>query len=129
MLLNNFYPLISYRRVRKKKKATNYCIRLGHSLRSAISCQRKCKLSKAVQCQWLKNTYVSNNGTLSVFTIARYDADFPYRSHLINGLRIDKEFGYRLDWTVAMTTENLFLKETKDFNTCGFTVIKLVTLI
>ena len=24
-----------------KKKATNYCIRFGHSLRSAIGCQRK----------------------------------------------------------------------------------------
>ena len=30
LLLNNFYPVISY------------CIRFGHSLRSAISCQRKC---------------------------------------------------------------------------------------
>ena len=43
VLINNFYPVISYRRVRKKKKATNYFIRFGHSLRSAISCQ----------CNWL----------------------------------------------------------------------------
>ncbi|KOX77708.1 hypothetical protein WN51_09373 [Melipona quadrifasciata] len=35
LLLNNFYPVISYRRVQKKKKATNYCIRFGHSLWSA----------------------------------------------------------------------------------------------
>ena len=33
-LLNNFYPVISYRRVQKKKKATNYCVH-GLSLRSA----------------------------------------------------------------------------------------------
>ena len=34
--LNNFYPVISsYRRVQEKKKATNYCIRFGHSLWSA----------------------------------------------------------------------------------------------
>ena len=32
---NNFYPVISYRRVQKEKKATNYCIRYGHSLWSA----------------------------------------------------------------------------------------------
>ena len=32
---------MSYRRVQKKKKATSYCIRFGHSLWSAISCQRK----------------------------------------------------------------------------------------
>ena len=32
--------MISYRRV-QEKKATNYCIRFGHSLRSAISCRRK----------------------------------------------------------------------------------------
>ena len=31
----SFYPVISYRRVPKKKKATNYRIRLGHSLWSA----------------------------------------------------------------------------------------------
>ena len=41
LLLNNIHPVISYRRVQKKKKATNYCIRFGHSLWSAISCQRK----------------------------------------------------------------------------------------
>ena len=35
LLLNNFYPVISYRRARKKKKATNYCIRSGRSLWSA----------------------------------------------------------------------------------------------
>ena len=35
LLLNNFYRAISYRRVQKKKKATNYCIRFGHSLWSA----------------------------------------------------------------------------------------------
>ena len=35
LLLSNFYPAMSYRRVRKKKKATNYCIRFGHSLWSA----------------------------------------------------------------------------------------------
>ena len=28
-LLNNFYPAMSYRRVQKKTKATNYCIRLS----------------------------------------------------------------------------------------------------
>ena len=32
---NNFYPVMSYRRVQKKKKATDYCIRFGHSLWSA----------------------------------------------------------------------------------------------
>ena len=41
LILNNFYPVISYRRVQKKKKATNYRTRFGHSLWSAISCQRK----------------------------------------------------------------------------------------
>ena len=35
LLLNHFYPMISYRRVQKKKKATNYCIRFGRSLWSA----------------------------------------------------------------------------------------------
>ena len=46
LLLNNFY-LVMYRRVQKKKKATNYCIRFGHSLWSAnqlpaqgVNCQR-----------------------------------------------------------------------------------------
>ena len=33
--LNNFYPVMSYRRVRMKKKATNCCVRFGHSLWSA----------------------------------------------------------------------------------------------
>ncbi|KOX80801.1 hypothetical protein WN51_03863 [Melipona quadrifasciata] len=32
---NNFYPVILYRRVQKKKKARNCCIRFGHSLWSA----------------------------------------------------------------------------------------------
>ena len=41
LLLNNFYPVISYRRVRKEEKATNYCARFGHSLWSAISCAAK----------------------------------------------------------------------------------------
>ena len=35
LLLNNFYPVTSYRRVLKKMKATNYCVRFGHSLWSA----------------------------------------------------------------------------------------------
>ena len=35
LFLNNFYPVISHRRVQKKKKSTNYCIRFGHSLWSA----------------------------------------------------------------------------------------------
>ena len=35
LLVNNFYPMISHRRVQRKKKATNYCIRFGHSLWSA----------------------------------------------------------------------------------------------
>ena len=39
LLLNNFYPVVSYRR--KKKKAKIYCLQFGHSLWSAISCQRK----------------------------------------------------------------------------------------
>ena len=51
LFLNNFYPVISYRRVEKKKKATNYCTRSGHSLRSAISCQRNGALKYAVRQQ------------------------------------------------------------------------------
>ena len=39
LLLNNFYTVMSYRRVQKKKKATNYCIRFGHSLWSAKPAQ------------------------------------------------------------------------------------------
>ena len=35
LLLNNFYRVTSYRRVEKKRKATNHCIRFGHSLWSA----------------------------------------------------------------------------------------------
>ena len=35
LLLSNFYPVISYRRVQKGKKATNYRIRLGRALQSA----------------------------------------------------------------------------------------------
>ena len=35
LLPNHFYPMISYRRVRKRKRATSYCIRFGRSLRSA----------------------------------------------------------------------------------------------
>ena len=39
-LLDNFYPVMC-RRVRREKKATNYCTRFGHSLWSArTSCQR-----------------------------------------------------------------------------------------
>ena len=40
LLLNNFYPVISYRRVQKESDELFY-IRFSHSLRSAISCQRK----------------------------------------------------------------------------------------
>ena len=32
LFLNNLYPVM-YRRVQKKQKATNYCIRFGHSVR------------------------------------------------------------------------------------------------
>ena len=32
---------MSYRRVQREKEATNHCMRFGHSLWSAISCQRK----------------------------------------------------------------------------------------
>ena len=39
LLVNNFCPMISYRR-EFKRRVTNHCIRFGHSLRSAISCQR-----------------------------------------------------------------------------------------
>ena len=35
LFLNNFYGVTLYRRVQKKKKARNYCIRFGHSLWSA----------------------------------------------------------------------------------------------
>ena len=35
LLVNNFHPMISCRRVEKKQKSTNYCIRFGHSLWSA----------------------------------------------------------------------------------------------
>ena len=35
LLFDNFYPVTSYRRVQKEKKATNYCVRFGHSLWSA----------------------------------------------------------------------------------------------
>ena len=35
LLLNNFYPVISYQRLQKEKKATKYCTRFGHSLWSA----------------------------------------------------------------------------------------------
>ena len=33
--LNNFYPVISFGRVRKRKKATNYCIRSAQTVASA----------------------------------------------------------------------------------------------
>ncbi|KOX77661.1 hypothetical protein WN51_09326 [Melipona quadrifasciata] len=47
LFLNNFYPVISYRRVQREKKATNYCIRFGHSLWSAnqLPAQRGSRLS------------------------------------------------------------------------------------
>ena len=35
LLLNRFYPVMSYRRVRKERRATNYRVRFGHSLWSA----------------------------------------------------------------------------------------------
>ena len=35
LILNNFHPVISHRRVQKEKKATNHCVRLGRSLWSA----------------------------------------------------------------------------------------------
>ena len=35
ILLDRFYPAVSYRPVQKKKKATNYRVRFGHSLWSA----------------------------------------------------------------------------------------------
>ena len=41
LLLNNFFSVISYQQVQKKKKVTNYCIRFGHSLWSANQLQRK----------------------------------------------------------------------------------------
>ena len=42
LLLDNFYPVTSYRRVQKQKKTTNSSVYVvGHSLWSAIDCQRK----------------------------------------------------------------------------------------
>ena len=35
LLLNNFYPMISYDTDEFKKKVTNYCVRFGRSLWSA----------------------------------------------------------------------------------------------
>ena len=37
LLLSNIYPVITYSIDEFKKKATNYCVRFGHSLWSAIS--------------------------------------------------------------------------------------------
>ena len=42
LLLDRFYPVISYRRVqRERRRKLLHAVRYGHSLRSAISCQRK----------------------------------------------------------------------------------------
>ena len=52
LLFNHFRAVMSYRRV--QKEATNYRIRFGHSLWSAISCQRKwLRISCVSRSSWL----------------------------------------------------------------------------
>ena len=54
LLLNQFYPVISHRYHNElKKKATIYCGRFGHSLWSAISCQRNVVKYTYKQCRFL----------------------------------------------------------------------------
>ena len=60
--LNHFHPHNRYRTDELKKKATNYRERFGHSLRSAIGCQRKSvkiqfRSNLPIDCVWMK--YVS----------------------------------------------------------------------
>ena len=43
LLLNHFYPAMSYRRVREERKATNSCIRFGRSLWSANQFKSRAK--------------------------------------------------------------------------------------
>ena len=65
LLLNNFYPIISHRRVQKEKKATNHCIRLGSlvMVRSRLPAQ-------------LVNLFVPNYGNIfTVFSIFTYNPD------------------------------------------------------
>ena len=55
LFLDRFYPAMSYRCVQREKKAANCCARFGHSLRSAISRQRKgLKSPNVFQIQSLK---------------------------------------------------------------------------
>ena len=56
LLLNNFCPVISYRRVRDRRKATNYCIRFGLSLWSVNQLLR---LKRMQVCR-----FVSSRSTL-----------------------------------------------------------------
>ena len=68
LLLNNFYPVISHRRV--QKKATNYCVRFGRSLWSArTSCQRKGLTSRAgMTCHARREFFVPKIAIFSQFS-------------------------------------------------------------
>ena len=52
-----------------KEKATNYCIRFGHSLRSAISCQRKGLTS----CHARRKYLAQNCNISSVLSMFKYN--------------------------------------------------------
>ena len=60
LLLDNFYPVMSYRRVQGKKKATDYCTRFGRSLWSAISCP-----AQVVNMRTLNDTSASTFGSVA----------------------------------------------------------------
>ena len=53
LLLNNFYPVFNnfYHTDELKKKATIYCVRFGHSLWSAVSCQTQVVKVRLVGCK------------------------------------------------------------------------------
>ena len=71
LLFSHFYPVILYRRVQRKKKATNYYIQFGRSLWSAISCQRK----------WLAFSWVGSRISFKrkrILSLSRYFEFFSY---------------------------------------------------
>ena len=93
LILNNFYPVISYRRVQKKKKAVNNCTRFGHSLWCANQLPaQEIKLGKMEKNVWNKywNKHYARNSRVNKILINTLFAKVKYSPFLV--LQISKLF-------------------------------------
>ena len=62
LLVNNFYIVISYQRVEKEKKATNYCTRSLVMVRNQLP------------AQVVENFFLQNSNIFSVLSIFKYNS-------------------------------------------------------